>query len=294
MPDNSKPELKKTAPSWRTIVDGIWLDILDDWAASFETSNRGDTALGVWVQDQTTDILDIPFLQPTITGQLSADTIADEFYIEVVDESIFQVGRIIEIANGDNIFYQGLILSNATPGRLDLDKPINHIYASGKVVQESKEDMLVDGSATPQIFSIRPEAGQRGDFVRVIWITTSDSTQDGSTFGSDGPIPRGLTLRVKKADGEYRNIFNWKNNGEFKGRSFDLDYDVNTGNNTRTATGRRTFGGQSKNGVVIRLDGDKGEELQIVIADNLTINNDGGASSNIAMRMYAQGHELQE
>ena len=35
-------------------------------------------------------------------------------------------------------------------------------------------------------------------------------------------------------------------------------------------TSRRTFGGQNKNGIVIRLKGDDNDELQAIIQDDLT------------------------
>jgi hypothetical protein len=132
-------------------------------------------------------------------------------------------------------------------------------------------------------------AGQSGDIVRVILVITSSADQDFQTFGSDPALQNGLMVRIKRQSGDYRNIFNWKNNGEFQQRSFDANYQTNKGGSVRAFTSRRTFGGQSKNGVVIRLDGDLGEELQVVIPDDLVT-----ASTNLTIKMFAQGHELQE
>lgn len=34
---------KKPVPEDRTIVDGIWSDILDDWSSTFDTNESGET-----------------------------------------------------------------------------------------------------------------------------------------------------------------------------------------------------------------------------------------------------------
>jgi hypothetical protein len=60
------------------------------------------------------------------------------------------------------------------------------------------------------------------------------------------------------------------------------------GNTIKGFTSRLTWGGQSKHGVVIRLDGNLGEELQVLIQDDLVT-----ASANTVFNMIAQGHEVQ-
>lgn len=48
---------------------------------------------------------------------------------------------------------------------------------------------------------------------------------------------------------------------------------------------RRSFGGQDKNGVVIRVDGDLGESLELLIQDDLT-----GLET---FRIVVQGHVVE-
>lgn len=254
-----------------------------------ETSDRGAQGSPVFILDQTTDVLDIPFLKTiSSSATTTADTVIDSYTIELTAAHGASIGSVIELANGDNVFYQGkVITSNAND--LVMDTPLNHVYTSGATVFESTDQMLVNGSATPQVFSILPLAGQRGDIVRIIIAITGTSAQDFETFGSDAALTRGVVIRVKKENGDFRNQFNFKTNGQYQERSFDVDYRSNTGNSVRSFAGRRTYGGPSKNGVVIRVEGDKNEEIQIVIQDDLVT-----ASSNTSFRAYAQGHELQE
>ena len=234
-----------------------------------EKSERGNSGMAVFVQDQTTPLLDLPFLRAVSQTTLAADTVADTRVITVSPGHSFAVGNILEIANGDNRFYQGTILSISV-NDITLDVLMNKVYTSGTAVYESSDNMLVDGSVTPQIFSILPLAGQAGDIVRMIVSITSTSAQDFETFGSAPELTNGCLVRVKRSDGTFDNVFDWKSNGQLIERTFDHTYEINNGGGIRSFLARRTFGGQSKNGVVIRLDGSLGEELQIVVQDDLT------------------------
>ena len=75
---------------------------------------------------------------------------------------------------------------------------------------------------------------------------------------------------MRKVDGEQRNIFNAKTNGELANLMYDFDIEAATNpqQGQDGFTGRMTFGGQSKMGVVIRLG--QGEDLQMLIQDNLS------------------------
>jgi len=252
-----------------------------------EKSERGDAGLAVFVQDQTTPLLDIPLLQAlSDTNTVTVDTAPGDRIIESTGHTI-SVGNIIEMANGGGRFYQGEVIST-TVNTITVDSPVNRVYAAGSTIFESNDDMLRNGSVTPVVFSVLPLPAQKGDIVRVIFTITSTSTQDFETFGSMPTLTNGCVLRVKREDGTFDNVFNWKNNGHLIERAFDYDYQLNNGGNVRSFTARRTFGGQSKNGVVIRLDGSKNEELQVVIQDDLVT-----ATTNTSFKMFAQGHEIQ-
>jgi hypothetical protein len=254
-----------------------------------ETDERGNTASVVYVQDQTSKLLDIPFLQERATSTLAAPAATGDITVELTAGHGANVGDTLEVAEaGTENFIQAKVLIVAT-NTITIDQPINQPYAAGETVVIATDDMRVVASGgAPQIFSILPLPTQKGDMVRIIIAITSSSPQDFETFGSMPSLARGCVLRVKKEDGTFENIFNWKNNGDFIERSFDQDFLINTGNNIRAFFARRTFGGQSKNGVVIRLEGSRNEELQVVIQDDLLT-----ATTNASFRMFAQGHAIQ-
>lgn len=289
MPD---VELKKPVPPWRTLVDGIWLDLLDDWADAFETSNRGVTGLGIFIQDQTSLPLAVPFLQEINTTALAVGAVAGARTVTLSPGHGATVGNIMELAQvGSGVFLQSEVL-NVAGDVLTIDQPINFPYTTTDLAVISTDDMIVDGSVTPQIFSILPLPPQAGDMVRVIFeIQNVGNDMDFSTFGGDAPLVNGCVLRIKSSDGTFRNLMNFKNNGDIINQSYDHAFlNPRQGSSTRGFTARLTWGGQSKHGVVIRLDGSLGEELQLVVQDNLT----SGASANLIFKMRAQGHELQE
>jgi hypothetical protein len=266
-----------------------------------EISERGTIGGAVFVQDQTTPVLTVPFLQTRAAVTLTADTVIDDRTIELTAGHGTLFGEVIELAEtGTTKFMQADVidpLGLAAEGdpvvgdTITLDQPVNRIYTTvGSIAQRSTKNLLVDGSVTPQIFSILPLPGQSGDMVRIIWEMrgAAGGSMDYTTFGSGPPLLNGCVIRIKNSDGTFRNLFNFKSNGDIIEQAFDLVFlDPKGGNTIPGMTARLTWGGQSKHGVVIRLDGTLGEELQIVAQDDLT-------TPNTRFHLTAQGHELQE
>ena len=174
---------------------------------------------------------------------------------------------------------------------ITLDQPVNRPYTvAGTSLFASNSNMLVDGSVTPQIFSILPLATQAGDMIRIILEMrgATNGAMDFTTFGSEAALTNGCVIRVKHEDGTFTNRFNFKSNSDFIEQGLDHNFlDPKTGNTVTGFSARVSWGGDDKHGAVIRLEGDKGEELQVVIQDDLT----GG---NTRFHLTAQGHELQE
>lgn len=282
-------DFKNPVPEDRTIVPGSWSDILDNQLSSFETSDRGNTANKVFIQDQTTPILTVPFLQGRAAISLAVDTVLDSRDITLTGGHGALVGEIIELADSTVLkFMQSEVIAVNT-NVITLDQPVNRVYfASTAIAQRSSGDMLINGSITPQIFSILPLPSQQGDMVRIILEIDGSTDMDSTTFGSDVALTNGCVIRVVEPDGNFKNLFNFKSNGDFLSQGFDHSFlQPKTGNATRGFTSRVTWGGQSKHGVVIRLDGSLNEQLQVVIQDDLTL------GTNTKFKITAQGHELQ-
>jgi hypothetical protein len=253
-----------------------------------EESDRGGIGVPVFVQDQTTGVLTVPFLQTKATTALAVDAVVDSREVTLVGGHGTTVGEILEIADAaTQRFIQGLVL-NVVGDVITLDKPINYPYeAATAIVVRSTDDILVDGSVTPQVFSILPLPQQNGDIVRIIWEIRSTNAMDFSTFGGAPGLVNGCVLRVNHGDGTYTNLFNFKTNGEIGEQCYDVSYQENTGNSVRGLLARLTWGGSSKHGVVIRLDGNLGEALELVVQDNLL-------TGNTRFHLTAQGHNVQD
>jgi len=269
-----------------------------------ETSARGDVGIPVYLQDQTTDMLDLYFLQAKTSGLLLAvDTAIDSRSITLATghglTTANSAGHILEIADTlDARFYQGKILA-ITGDVVVLSPPMSKIFTvadsvagtgNPNMVEDAATGVAIDGSVTPVIFTIQPLPQQSGDITRVIMATTSDNASDLQTFGGAPALTVGMTLRAKHQDGTFTNIFTYQDNFDIAIHGFDTGvFAPKLGNAVNGFIARVTFAGQSKHGVAVRLDGALNEELQIVILELM----DNTPSGNISVTFIGEGSELQ-
>jgi hypothetical protein len=254
-----------------------------------EISDRDVRSVRVITGNRTSPLLSVPFLQTRSQVTLAADATLDSNVITLVGGHGVTVGEIIEMAeDGTNKFMQSEVVSVVT-NTITLDQPVNRPYpAAGTSVFASNKNMLVDGSVTPVVFSILPLATQAGDMIRIILEIrgATNGAMDFTTFGSEATLTNGCVIRIKNEDGTFTNRFNFKSNSDFIEQGLDHKFlDPKVGNTVTGLVSRVTWGGDDKHGAVIRLDGSKNEELQIIIQDDLT----GG---NTRFHLTAQGHEL--
>ncbi len=256
-----------------------------------ETSARGSKGSAMFIQDQTTPVLTIPMLNTRTAITLAATAAVNQNIIVLEPGHGVTVGEIVELAKAnESNFMQASAVVVATD-TITLDSPLNTEYVPADTALASSSNMLVDGSSTPVIFSILPLPTQAGDMVRIILELNGGANQvmDFSKFGSDAALTKGVVVRINNGDGTYRNLFNFKRNGDFIRQGFDHGFlEPKTGNTITGFVSRVTWGGQNKHGVVIRLDGSLGESLEIVVQDALD------ATNNTLFFIGAQGHELQE
>jgi hypothetical protein len=255
-----------------------------------EKSNRGTSGAAVFIQDQTTPTLSTPFLNTRTSVTLASAPAINQNIISLEPGHGVVDGEIIEMAlAGTQKFMQSEVVS-VSVNDITLDQPVNQAYQTTDIIVVSSNNLLVDGSSTPVVFSVLPLPTQSGDMVRMILELRGGANQvmDFSKFGSDAALTNGCVLRVNHGDGTYTNKFNFKSNSDFIKQGFDHGFlTPQTGNTITGFISRVTWGGQSKHGVVIRLDGAAGEALELVIQDNLSTTN------NTRFNLGAQGHELQ-
>ena len=159
------------------------------------------------------------------------------------------------------------------------------------IVQDAATGIAIDGSSTPVIFSISPPVGIAGDITLVKFAITSGNAMDLTTFGGGVKLNIGITFRVKRSGGSFRNLFTYRDN-------FDLaihgtrstSFVPKAGNAIHGFGVAVVFAGQENRGVVLRLDGNLDEELQLIISELMDNTNSG----NLSISLIAQGSLLQE
>ena len=270
-----------------------------------EITDRGGTGLPVFLQDQTTDMLDLLFLEEKATGlSLAVDTVIGNRTLTLAAShgltTANSAGHILEISNDlNNRFYQGAIISIAGD-IVTVAPPISNAFTvadstvgtgNPNMAQDAATGAAIDGSITPVIFTVKPLPTQSGDITRITMATTSPNESDLTTFGGAPGLAIGLLLRYKRQDGTFKNIYNYRKNFDVILHGFDSGTFTPKGGNTVNGFACRiSFAGQDKHGVAVRLDGARNEELQIIISELM----DNTASGNLSVSFNAEGSELQE
>jgi hypothetical protein len=250
-----------------------------------DITSEGDIALPVTIKTSTDPLLDLYFIRAKDDSMvLDVEASADSYSFAAPSGHGIVVGDIVELGGDDALFIQALVVI-VSVDTITLNAPLNKDYPIGSALLVGGSNMQLVTIATPAapvVFSVKPRGVQAGDMYRMFISITSTSDQGFQSFGSAAALTYGLTVRVKEEDGTYRNIFTFRTNGEFQERALDSNYQVAIGNGDRGFTARRSF---DRSGSIIRLDGVKGEELQIVVAEPL---NGGG---NTIIQAVCQGHE---
>jgi len=262
-------------------VNGITFTI-----STFEDFKEVKTGLSqdINIQDQHSPVI-VAYFSLVEEETLLTNTVAINDYDIVVDDPTgLVIGEYLSIFNvAANRFYVGSAV-NVVGSTITMDTPMDFAFPSGSFVTSGQRNMNVNGSVTPVIFGVRntDEAiGATFDITRIIFKCYTTGTNDLSKFGDiAGGLTNGIVLR--KVDGEFRNIFNAKTNGDLKNIMFDFDIEPAQGSAQDGFTGRLTFAGQNKIGVTVRLM--PGEDLQMIIQDDLT--------TLILFNVLLEGHEV--
>ena len=270
--------------------DGTKLNLAD----ALEVNAAGGVGFGVNVQDQTTEIIDLH-----LTRLLSVITLTQDYAIDdrVINFTVDESG--VTPATGDMVclkegtaFYHGDIIGVPVAESdgsytATLDTPLDFAFTTVGGCSLRDKNLGRDGSSSPLVYFVSPNnlaPGTQWDVVRVIFAILDDVEPDGTKFGGMSALINGIVLRVD--NGAVKNIFNAKTNNDLAAHMYDVTYDDRAGPQSDFAVrARRTFGGQSKNGVVVRLDADAGDQLQVIVQDNLT--------ALVDFQVVAQGHVVQ-
>jgi len=250
------------------------------YVTNFPLEENG--GLAVNIQDQTSPAFDIFFtLDDTATfTTLLNNGIKNSYEINITNTTGYSVDDYFGIFEG-SFLYSGVILA-INGNTLTLDTPLDYNFTTSAIVGVTNREMNVDGSTDVKIFGLAlpGSANISIDVTRVMFKMTCTTPPEFTDFCDiENGLTRGIVLR--RTDGINQNYFNVKNNGELAHLMFDFNlYDQTKQQGVNGITGRFTFGGQAKHGVVVRLN--PGDSLDMLVQDDLR--------ALIEFRIIAEGH----
>ena len=236
------------------------------------------------IQDSTSPEIIANFSNIAVETTLSAE-VGDisTFVTDITVTSAvgFVVGQYVSIFSiPSNRFYLGEVLA-INGSVISLDTPLDFNHPIGAFVTGGNRNMNVNGSVTPQIFGIRNTEATIGAAFDITRLMVYGETNALGTLEKFGDIAGGLTKGVvlRKVDGDYKNIINWKTNGDMSNTMYDFKFVAAAAQAQDGFVGRFTL---AKLGSVVRLN--PGEDLQCVVQDDL--------SSLSGFYIQAQGSEV--
>jgi hypothetical protein len=272
---------------WDSRDVSIW-DPVNKIRLPLEEDTAGNVCMPVCLQDQHTPTIDALFAQAISNFTLSADTVASgidagdlEYTFEATaGHGIAATDEILLLDVAGDWSLQAIVISVAT-NTITIDRPIDHLFPAATALGRiTTSQMNVDGSTTPQIFSIR--AGETpSDITRMLITMTDTTSMDDGRFGGGAALTNGLVLRI--INSFQKTIFNFKTNGDIARFCYDVRYADKAPAGEYGLNARITFAGQDKHGVTLRIA--TGDVIQWVVQDDLT-----GLS---AFQIAAEGHITQ-
>lgn len=228
-----------------------------------------DGNLKVILQDQTTDPLGFYMMEFLNNVTIAIDTILDSNIITFEPSHNFIAGDWVCLQENNHVYQAEVIGVNINV--ITFDTPLDYAYTTSAYGCRANINMAVDGSVSPVIFRVRPIKDfwtVDWDITRIICSISDNLAMDSGKFGGINALDNGVVLRKK--NGVFKNLFNVKTNSDYADVAYDVSYDDRAPAGNYGFRVRKTWAGQEKSGVAIRLIADDSEELQNLIQDDLT------------------------
>lgn len=162
--------------------------------------------------------------------------------------------------------YMGTVL-NVAGDVVTVDIPTGYAFTAGTKVLRCSKGMNVDGSTTPVVFGLKASAGRKFDITGFSISAVTTTAMDDYKFTGLATLTKPIYVRVKKSTTWYNNVLTARCNGELK-----LYGDVAYSSKAPSGFYGINFDFSFLNtySVVERIDGDLGQEIQIVIPSDLS------------------------
>lgn len=247
--------------------------ISNGMAAYINRNNKGtpvtlevDNSVPVTLREKDRQTLDIYFLRNLNNFTLAQAVAEDAYTFTATAGHNFTTGDIARFKEGSR-FLRAKV-TNVSTNTITIDQPFDYAFSTAAICARASDNMAVNGSVTPVVFEISP-AGTTlvDDIFSISFELTDDAQMDDSKFGGIAALSRGVLIRaitdIKK------NITLYKTNGDFRIAGIQ-EYSDKSGGGLYGLTAQRIFGSVEWNNCIIRLDGARGDILQIIIQDDLS------------------------
>lgn len=216
----------------------------------------------------------------SVTTNFSASITADSTSLVVNTATGYVDNDYIWLSESTTIEDDAIRISNVNTATntLTIDRPIINAYTIAGQIEKVAVNMtpLTGTLTTPIIYQVAPPVGVNWNITRILINMTDGAASDDNKFGGINELTNGVVIR--QDNGIKTNITHWRNNGDMVRDMFDVTYDKITGG-VNGLHGRWTF---QKAGIVINLNGDDGDELRILIQDDI--------AAQTTMIVRAQGY----
>lgn len=241
---------------------------------TLEEINSLGGAINIHDADVHTDVINQYVHQHTATTTtISTATAAGDYQVSIADTTGFAVNDYIHINTSsiETTHPRITAVTPGTPGTITLDRRLDKAHSVGDEIVKAIIDMALTGQAgtmaSPQIYFAGPPAGEVWHITRLLFAIEHGTAGDLGLFGNLAALTNGVVARTY-VSGEYKTLTNWKKSADMKIDMYDVEFDSRSGGGGAYGTSARgTF---TNAGAVVRLDGDLGDQIQIMVQDDIT------------------------
>jgi hypothetical protein len=189
-----------------------------------------------------------------------------------VGDTVINVGSSTGVVAGEAItIYEGkrmsqFIVAGTTATTITINPSSDFAYTTAALVESGPWNMAVDGSVTPQIFTIKcPPSGRF--YIHAFNHTILDqSVMDDAKFGGLTALTNGIVVR--RTNGGTKNLSIIVNNTGFYEFGYDTSYSAKAPAGYYGFKARKDLG--QVNGITGLLKGADDDEFQLIVNDDLT------------------------